>query len=375
MQLCSAYRFIERLDEAEDRPLRAVSVELTRRCNLSCLHCFCGQPPDHKSRQDELAFADWERILDQCAQEGVLFLTLTGGEPLLHPQFREIWKAAKQKGFLVTLFSNGTLITDDMADFLAEWTPHEVSMSLYGASEETYRQVTGGSGMFQRAVDAFERLSRRKINVEVKGVFSRLNVHDFEGVKAIALKYCDLFRWDAELMGAFPGCANKPEEIRLSVDEYFALEQADPARCHVVDQQRTNWEPPGRSEQSPFRCGVGRGSVHIDAYGGMHPCLPLESLRYDLLSGNVREGWRQAIPGMLTSLPWQPGPCQICDAAAICCSCTAFAMLENCSPTGPVPYRCALASARAHASGLSQCLDSIPEAFRNQLQSSILENM
>lgn len=375
MQLCSVYQFVERLDETEERPLRAVTLELTRRCNLNCLHCFCGQPPNHKSRQDELAFSEWERILEQCAQEGVLFLTLTGGEPLLYPQFREIWKIAKQKGFLITLFSNGTLIDDDMADFLAEWTPLEVSMSLYGASEETYQKVTGGKGMFQRVVDGFERLARRKINMEVKGVFSRLNVHDFEAVKAIALKYCDTFRWDAELMGAFPGCKNKPAEIRLSVDDYFVLEQSDPALRHVVDEKSINWEPPRRAEQSAFRCGVGRGSVHIDAYGGMHPCLPLESLKYDLLSGSVREGWRQAVPNLLRDLAWQPGPCQVCDAAEICCSCTAFAMLENCSPTGPVPYRCALASIRAQASGLTECLQAIPESFRNYLQSSKEENM
>lgn len=363
MQLCPANRMTQRIWPTGGRPLCAVSIELTRRCSLQCRHCFCVLPHSHQYRKKELALADWDRILGECADEGALFLTITGGEPLLHPEFKEIWKIAKKRGFLVTLFSNGTLIDAGMADFLAEWTPYEVSISLYGASEETYQRVTGTEGMFQRVVDAFDRLAARGVKLEVKGVFSRINKADFESVRAIALRYCDRFRWDGALMGAFAGCVNTPQEIRLSAEELIELEKDDAELFQELKCGVQDWMPSVGFKDSAFRCGVGRGSAHIDAYGGMHPCLPLERLQYDLTTGSVADGWCNGIPALLENMPWKPGPCQTCDAASLCYSCTAFALLEGCSPTGPVPFRCALGSGRAKEFNLLDSIKNRPAGF------------
>jgi len=80
-------------------------------------------------------------------------------------------------------------------------------------------------------------------------------------------------------------------------------------------------------------------------------CLLLESLKYDLKTGSIQEGWHRAVPDMLKNLPWKPGPCQTCEVANICGQCVGFALLEGCPPTGPVPYKCRLASARIKAYG------------------------
>lgn len=365
MQICSAEHFIERLEKGSTRSLRVVSVELTRRCNLYCHHCYCRLPTGYDGLRHELALTDWLRILRQCADEGVLYLTFTGGEPLLYPDFRELWIAAKKMGFFVTLFSNGTLITDEVADFLAEWTPLEVSVTLYGASEEIYQKVTGTNGMFERTVSALDGLAKRHITLEVKGVFNTINRHEFEGVKAISQRYCEIFRWDAGLMGSFPGCPTMPQDVRLSVGECIALEQTDHARFSEMKEKFTDWEPQAPNGKGSFRCGVGRGSAHIDAFGGMHPCLPLESFAYDLRSGSVAEGWQSAIPKMLSEVVWPDGPCGTCDAAELCSCCAAFALLEDCSPTGPVPYRCKLAKVRARLYGVEERLRDLPEGFQD----------
>ena len=100
------------------------TVELTERCNLECAHCYINLPADDQQAQrKELTYEQWCNIFDQIAEEGCLSLLLTGGEPLLRPDFLDIYAYAKRKGFIITLFTNGTMLTPEIADYLQEWPP------------------------------------------------------------------------------------------------------------------------------------------------------------------------------------------------------------------------------------------------------------
>ena len=112
-------------------PLGA-TFELTERCNLRCLHCYIQQPagsPEAASR--ELTLPQVRTVLDKMADAGCMFLVLTGGEPLLRPDFPEIWRHAKGKGMLTTLFTNGTLLTPQIADLLGEYRPYAAEITLF----------------------------------------------------------------------------------------------------------------------------------------------------------------------------------------------------------------------------------------------------
>jgi MoaA/NifB/PqqE/SkfB family radical SAM enzyme len=127
------------------------SFELTFRCNLRCVHCYCNLPPnDQDAIEKELTTEEVFDIFDQIAEAGCLWLLITGGEPLLRKDFLEIYTYAKKKGFIITLFTNGTLITEEIADYLKEWPPNKVEITLYGVTSETYERVTGISGSFKR---------------------------------------------------------------------------------------------------------------------------------------------------------------------------------------------------------------------------------
>src|SRR5436190_1139417 len=93
--------------------------EITCRCNLRCVMCYTDCYNSPANIKDELSTAEILRIMDEVALAGCLELVLTGGEPLARPDFFEIYGHAKTKGFLVTLFTNGTLITETIADRLA----------------------------------------------------------------------------------------------------------------------------------------------------------------------------------------------------------------------------------------------------------------
>jgi len=126
------------------------SFELTFRCNLSCAHCYCNLPPnDQDTIEKELSTEEVFNILDQIAEAGCLWLLITGGEPLLRPDFFEVYTYAKKKGFIITLFTNGTLITPEIADYLVQWPPFKVEITLYGVTSETHESVTGIPGSFK----------------------------------------------------------------------------------------------------------------------------------------------------------------------------------------------------------------------------------
>ena len=328
-------------------PLKSLSVEFTRKCNFSCRHCYC---TNQHSIPQELSFSEWVDIFEQYAKEDGLFITITGGEPLLYKDFARLWQYLKKRGFILTLFSNASLIDKDFVDFFCRWTPLQVSVTLYGASNETYERATGCPNMFSRVMESLESLRKKGIPLEVKGVFSKFNADDFEDVRKIALEYCDLFRWDMALMGAFATSENDPKAIRLSPAEYVEMEAKEPVRFLHMKKVFQQWVPPGLTpnRKGAFACNVrAGGSFYIDSSGKMHPCIPFECYGYDLMKGTLREGWHEEMPKFIETFPCHPGACQSCALVELCGPCAAFALLEGCSVSGPVPYKCELVKARA----------------------------
>ena len=153
------------------------SIEITSRCNLSCTHCYINIPPnDAKERERELSLKEICNIFDTIAEEGCIWLLITGGEPLVRKDFLEIYTYAKKKGFLITLFTNGTLITKELADYLRDWPPFSTEITVYGRTKEIYERVTGVPGSYDRCMRGIELLLERKIPLKLN--FKR--VGDFD---------------------------------------------------------------------------------------------------------------------------------------------------------------------------------------------------
>lgn len=343
---------IEKLKGNDRRLPVQVSVELTRRCTFRCPHCYCRLPEVHDASRAEMRGDEWARILREAADEGAVFLQVTGGEPLLHPDFREIWVTAKRLGLIPDLYTNGSLITPELADFLAEWPPRRVSVTLYGATEGTYRSMTGTSGMLEQVLSAVSLLRERGVGVEVKGMFTRSNAHELPAVRAHAAPDGGTFRWGAELIGPLQGSFGRPESVRLSGREIVELEKTDPVRWAEWEATLAGWKPAKASTKGAFRCGIGESSLHVDPYGKLRACEFVESVSYDVRRGTIREGWRTVLPELLGKFPWSPGSCQACALADVCRICPAHALLAGQPATGPTEMHCDLARARAESFGL-----------------------
>ncbi len=130
------------------------TFELTERCNLSCIMCYVGQSPSDVARRakdaKELSASAWLTLASDAVDNGMVFLLLTGGEVFLRPDFFQIYEPLTRMGLRLMLYTNGTLITDAVAQRLAQAPPSPIEIPLYGATAATYEAVTGVTGSYVR---------------------------------------------------------------------------------------------------------------------------------------------------------------------------------------------------------------------------------
>lgn len=338
-------------------PLFAL-IELTERCNLCCQHCYIHAPSrDQAVRSRELGPEQWFRIFDELAEAGCLWMTWTGGEILLRPDFAEIYRYAKRKGFLIALFTNGTLLNPALVRLFQEWYPHYVEITLYGMSPATYERVTGVPGSFERCMRGIEALVAAQIPLRLKTVAMTLNRHEVEEMYDYAAGLGIEFRHDAMLRPTFHGM--DVSGLRLAPEEVASLDLVRPGAVELfntayelaVDAADTNalYDPERR-----YNCGAGFRSFHIDPYGQLTACHMVRSPGYDLTTGSFSEGWETFL-GDFRSVPiGKSFACIACELIGICQRCPAFSLLENDDPDTVVEYACAVAHHRARCLGIAE---------------------
>lgn len=328
-------------------PLSA-SLELTFRCNLRCQHCYIQCDRASWENDPELTTDQWRDILDQLAEAGVLWLLLTGGEPLLRPDFAEIYMHAKRKGMLITVFTNGTTVTEEVADLLAAYPPFAVEVSLYGRTAPVYESVTGVPGSFERCMAGIARLAARPLLLRLKTPLMTLNRDELWEIKAFADELGVDFRFDPLLNAGLAG-GSEPTALRLSPEEVVAYQLAEDkgrkSLCEFYERQASIQFDRSRL----YTCGAGLRSVHVDPAGRLSICMMARHPSYDLLRGSFREAWDEFIPAVRRAAMPADAPCRDCELRAFCDNCPAYAWMETGDPCGAVPFLCEVARLRTAA--------------------------
>jgi radical SAM protein with 4Fe4S-binding SPASM domain len=325
------------------------SIEVTERCNLRCAHCYINQPAaDAAAQARELGLDEWCGLLDQMADEGCLWLLLTGGEPFLRPDFLDLYTHAKKKGMLVTVFTNGTTITPRIADTLAEWRPFCIEITLYGRTEATYERVTGVPGSYARCMAGIERLLARDLPLKLKSMVLTLNRHELWDMKAYAEGLGLAYRFDPVLNLRLDG-DREPEQYRILPEEVLALDLADAKRAAEWREFCEKfWGPPSRPDHL-YQCGAGLGTFHVDAYGQLSACMMARAPSYDLRGGTFEEGWQEFMPRVLAQTWTRETPCRSCEQISLCGQCPGWAQMESGDQEAPVDYLCQIAHLRVAA--------------------------
>lgn len=321
------------------------TFELTMRCNLRCQHCYI--PTENRARKHdrELSLAEINSILDQVTDAGCFWLLLTGGEPLLRQDFFDIYTYAKHKGLILTLFSNGTLITPRIADFLAEWRPFNIEITLYGATQETYERVTGIPGSYAHCRRGIDLLLERNLPLGLKTMLMTLNQHELQQMNALAASLGVQFRFDPIMQAALDG-SSRPINLRLSPEEIVGIEKADPVRARQWPMTFREKISNKEKDRNLYLCGAGKSSFHIDATGHLSVCISNRKPAYDLMTGSFKEGWEVILP-QETSVQYSDHfPCGGCPVRFICSQCPALAETECQNPEARVEYLCQLTKMR-----------------------------
>lgn len=327
------------------------SMELTLRCNLRCVHCYITASKSYSGLaggRPELSTAEFCRIIDEVAAEGCLSLLLTGGEPLLRGDFLEIYRHAKRRGMLLILFTNGTLLNQQIVEELREWPPRRVEITLYGRTQETYERVTGVPGSHARCLAGIELLLKHEVPLGLKTMAMSLNRHELGAMQAFAAGLGVEFRYDALLNGCLDG-SDAPRQYRLSPEEVVALDMADQER---LSQWRAFFDRYSEVERDPsalFVCGAGLSRFHVDPVGYMSICMMVRKDQYDLRSGSFRDGWRgHAREVRFRTLASENG-CNHCSLASVCTQCPGWSQLELGEELAPIDYLCQITRLRVEA--------------------------
>ncbi|HEX2834842.1 MAG TPA: radical SAM protein [Thermoanaerobaculia bacterium] len=342
----------------EVNPLRIPvngTIEISHRCPLECAHCYNNLPMgDSIARKRELSAAEHRRLLDELAELGCLWLCYTGGEIFARHDFLEIYAYAKEKGFLITLFTNATLITERIADFLAEHPPFDIEVTLYGRTKATYESLTGIPGSFEKCLRGIELLRARNLPLKLKTVALTINKHEVWSMKKFAADLGVEFKFDPMISPRID-CSASPLAVRLTPADIVSLDLEDPER--VSEWRRLALDcsplPPVNPEEAfLYDCGGGVNTFAIDPYGDLSICVLSHFDRYNVRDGSMREGWEKFLYGIRAKRQTRVTKCTRCALKGLCGSCAANGELENGDAEAPVDFLCRTSHLRAEVFGI-----------------------
>jgi MoaA/NifB/PqqE/SkfB family radical SAM enzyme len=334
------------------------SVDLTYRCNNTCRHCWLWLPPDAPEGKDELVFDELRRIADEARAMGCRSWHIFGGEPMLRPDFAEIFDYLTRRAAGYTLNTNGTLITPAIAQLLKR--KGSKLIALYGATAEVYDAVTRHPGGFEEMMRGFAYLREAGAGFTVQLIPMRANWHQWDRMIKLAESLSPLYRVGAPwLFLSSDGSTHRNREIaaqRLAPRDVIELDKPYPTYVERMEEISAGEEPcedvcgitADGDDRLFAKCIAARRNFHIDAYGMMSWCSFIKdpALRYDLRRGTFREAWDEFIPSMADKVrgggEYQAN-CGACRQRADCRWCAVFSYLESGRYSAPIPYLCAVA--------------------------------
>ncbi len=354
-----SYADFSRIVHDQVNPLRIPvngTIEITNRCPLECAHCYNNLPMgDGAARGRELSTEDHKRLLDELFDVGCLWLLYTGGEIFARADFLEIYRYAHDKGFLITLFTNATMITDRIADFLAEHPPFDLEVTLYGRTKATYESLTGIPGSFEKCLRGINLILQRNLPLKLKTVALTINKHEIAAMKKFAADLGVEFKFDP-MVNPRIDCSSSPLAVRLTPADIVSLDLDDAERVSEWRRLAIDCAPvlPEEAEaRMLYECGGGVNSFAIDPYGDMSICVLSHFDRYNVREGTVREGWEQFLRKVRTRKISRVTKCTRCALKSLCGSCAANAELETGDPEAPVDFLCKTAHLRAAVFGVA----------------------
>ncbi|HJC90137.1 MAG TPA: radical SAM protein [Candidatus Mediterraneibacter excrementigallinarum] len=328
------------------------SIELLPLCNMNCDMCYVRLSREEMERQGRLRTADeWLEIGRQMKEAGVLFLLLTGGEPFLYPDFRRLYLGLKEMGMIITINTNGTLIDEDLAEFFGKYKPRRVNITLYGADEETYKNLCHYPGGYEKTLRGIRLLREQSVDVKVSSSLSRSNKSDLDKLLDVGEElgfpvWVDTYMMPATRERGLPYNL----QVRLNPEEaartgVHAMKRALGSELfpQYVQQsvERADYPEPAEDKPGHISCMAGRCSFTINWQGEMRPCVILSEPAISVFEAGFEAAWKYIVKE--TGKILLNAKCSTCHLRHLCRTCAASALLETGSYDGVPDYMCRFA--------------------------------
>lgn len=337
-------------------PLNA-TFELTARCNLNCKMCLIRI--DHKRMAElggrERTTEEWITMAQQIQEAGTISLLLTGGEPMLRPDFARIYSEIAKMGFIITLYTNATLITPEILKVLREYPPHRLGITVYGASPETYEKVAKDAKGYHNMVRGIDQLKELPSQLTIRTTIVQENMDDLEQMKMFALGYGVNLEFSRIVTKAVRGGISKAEECRLTPEQSEVMlerrkrnhiinpfkefvDKEQPSEFAYPDKDISRKEETVNKEESQtlYGCEAGMNSFCISWDGKLIGCQLLGEHWKNPFEQGFQKAWDEFPEGLI--IPPMPTQCRDCSVA--CTACPAIRLAETGKLNGFPDYIC-----------------------------------
>lgn len=252
-------------------------LEVTRRCNEKCLHCYI--PQEQRSNGDFVKLADAKRYINQAKELGIWELTITGGEPFLHPQINEILKYAREKDVIIVILSNLTVLNDSHIDVLKEIYPSHIQVSLYSLNPEIHDAVTRVKGSHKKTMAAIEKCNQNDIPLQVNCPIIETNKNDYKKVlrwvRAKGMKANADFNIMAQTDFKLSNMKNALS-FENAKTVYKDMVRND---AYLLNDYKNNLSNNNaiKPDKNKHVCGAAYNTLHISSQGKVYPCANWQS--------------------------------------------------------------------------------------------------
>lgn len=334
------------------------TFELTPCCNMACKMCYVRMT---KAQQEAVAplrtASEWIELGSRAKEKGMLFLLLTGGEPFLRPDFRQIMQSLHRMGLILSINTNATLIDEETVAWLKQTPPSRVNVTLYGASDETYARLCGNPKGYTQATKAIRLMKQAGISVKINCSLTPDNAADAEGIFAFAGQEGLIVqatsymfppvRRDERMFGT--NSRFTPEEAAYYAAQIVRLMNGDEQYLARVKQGLPPIPGDGEDcldagEGEAIRCRAGKCSFWVTWTGAFLPCgmMPMQNAP-NVFEDGFDAAWEHA--RSYAQAIRLPVKCAGCEARDHCKACAAMVYTESGDFSTVPQYRCAMTKA------------------------------
>ena len=270
------------------RHLFSVLLELTYRCNLDCFFCY----NDLGLRGRQLRLPEYRRLFAELRRLGTLNLTLSGGEPLAHPDFFAIGAHARERGFVVRIKTNGHALGPRLAGRIkTAIDPFILEVSLHGAQASTHDRQTRVPGSFDRLLRNLHGMRTVGLRVQLNSTLTAWNESEIDQMFALADCLGLPLQMDSRVTPRDDGDTD-PLSIAPSPEGIYRLIRLQRQRLASGDQGSP--APADQAAATAIRnhCGAGTSTLTIDPYGNVYPCVQWRRSLGNLFERDLTEIWQ-----------------------------------------------------------------------------------